>query len=664
MFNAIDYVIMGVYLCGIVGLGFYLQKKASSSLQDYFLGGNKLPWWALGVSGMASQLDMTGTMILVSMLFLFGLRGMYIEVRGGLAILMAFAMVFMGKWNRRSGCMTVAEWMEYRFGSNFGGEAARFIQASALLVSTVGMLAYFVKGAGMFLSMFLPWSPVVCAGLMIIIATVYTVVSGFYGVVYTDLFQAGFIICAMLFIAITAFLKIDNAADFESLASTVTYNSDWFSTSLPLSAEMPAGYGSFEKLAFAVFFYFVLVVFVGMSKSGGRPNYFGARNERECGTQTFVWLISSAIRWPMIIGFVVLGMFLVRDMFPDMGAIGQASEIIKHQMPEVQEHNWGQAISQVQRAPGEVSATLGPELSELLGDNWREKLHLVNYHGIVNSEQILPAVIKHVIPAGLKGLILVALIAAAMSTFDSTVNMSAAYFVRDIYQRHIRKDATNKQLVRVSHITCIVVVIAGFILGYSTRSINDIWDWIMVGIGGGIALPGLLRWYWWRFNGLGYAGGVFAGLTAAVVQRLSAPGMPVWHRFPLVVGVSFVVAVIITYLTKPVPREVLNHFYKTTRPFGLWKPLESELDSELRKATRKEHRNDIIALFFAVPWQFLIYWVPVQAVLHEWRNFWVSAGLLAVSSVGLYIFWYKNLPPVGKPVQTQKPSNEGIGINA
>lgn len=644
MFNAIDYTIMGVYLFGIVALGFYLQKKASSSLQDYFLGGNKLPWWALGISGMASQLDMTGTMILVSMLFLFGLRGMYIEVRGGLALLMAFAMVYMGKWNRRSGCMTVAEWMEYRFGTGWGGELARIFQASAILISTVGMLAYFVKGAGMFLSMFLPWSPVVCAGLMVIIATIYTVVSGFYGVVFTDIFQAGFIICAMLFVAVTAFLKIENAADFQDLAYTVTFNDQWFSTSMPSMADMPKGYESFEKFAFAIFFYFILVVFVGMSKSGGRPTYFGARNERECGTQTFVWLISSAIRWPMIIGFVVLGIFLIRDMFPDMNAVNEAASLIKMQFPDVQEHTWGQAISQIQRSADASLVPLKQQLAQILGQDWSEKLHLVNYHGIVNSEQILPAVIKYVIPTGLKGLILVALIAAAMSTFDSTVNMSAAYFVRDIYQRHIHPGASNKQLVRTSHITCVILVIGGFILGYSTKSINEIWDWIMVGIGGGIALPGLLRWYWWRLNGAGYAAGVLAGVGTAVVQRYVAQGMPVWYRFPLVVGTSLIFAIIVTYLTKPTPRETLNHFYKTTRPFGLWKPFWNQLDDKTRKATRKEHINDIIALFFAVPWQFLLYWVPVQLVLHQWQNFWISSGMLAVCSVGLYVFWYRNLP--------------------
>lgn len=122
MFNTIDYGIMIFYVAGIIALGWYLKSKASNSIEDYYLGSNKLPWWALGISGMASQLDMTGTMILVSMLFMFGFRGMYIEIRGGLALLMAFAMVYMGKWNRRSGCMTVAEWMEFRFGKGLGGE--------------------------------------------------------------------------------------------------------------------------------------------------------------------------------------------------------------------------------------------------------------------------------------------------------------------------------------------------------------------------------------------------------------------------------------------------------------------------------------------------------------------------------------------------------------
>ena len=61
-----DYTVIACYLACLVGLGLYLKKRASGSMEDYFLGGRKMPWWALGISGMASFLDLTGTMVIVS----------------------------------------------------------------------------------------------------------------------------------------------------------------------------------------------------------------------------------------------------------------------------------------------------------------------------------------------------------------------------------------------------------------------------------------------------------------------------------------------------------------------------------------------------------------------------------------------------------------------
>ena len=145
--NNVDYTVIGVYFCFLVGLGLYLRKRASASLEDYFLGGRKLPWWALGISGMASFLDITGTMIIVSFLFMLGPRGLFVEFRGGAVLVLAIYMLWAGKWHRRSGCMTGAEWMEFRFGTGFGGHFARITRALAEIIFTIGMLAYLVKAS-------------------------------------------------------------------------------------------------------------------------------------------------------------------------------------------------------------------------------------------------------------------------------------------------------------------------------------------------------------------------------------------------------------------------------------------------------------------------------------------------------------------------------------
>jgi Na+/proline symporter len=174
------------------------------------------------MSGMASFLDITGTMIIVSFLYMLGPKGLFIEFRGGAVLILAIMMLWTGKWHRRSQCITNAEWMIFRFGEGFGGQFARIVSAIAAMVGTIGMLAFMVKGVGLFLSMFIPFSPLTCSLMMIGVATIYTMMSGFYGVVYTDIFQAGIILIAVVAISIMAIIKVPDAQSLSALAFEVT----------------------------------------------------------------------------------------------------------------------------------------------------------------------------------------------------------------------------------------------------------------------------------------------------------------------------------------------------------------------------------------------------------------------------------------------------------
>ncbi len=96
--HLIDYSIVSIYLIGMVLIGLVMRRKASAGIDSYFLGNRRLPWWMLGTSGMASNLDVTGTMINTALVFALGLSGFFIEIRGGVVLVMAFLMIFMGKW--------------------------------------------------------------------------------------------------------------------------------------------------------------------------------------------------------------------------------------------------------------------------------------------------------------------------------------------------------------------------------------------------------------------------------------------------------------------------------------------------------------------------------------------------------------------------------------
>ncbi|MEI8205447.1 MAG: hypothetical protein WCG03_01060 [Kiritimatiellales bacterium] len=644
MFNWIDWSVMAFYFVGLIVLSVHFLKKASKGLDDYFLGGHSIPWWATGISGMSSQLDLTGTMLITSLIFVLGSRGMYVEIRGGLALMLGFAMVYQGKWNRRSKCMTAAEWMEFRFGQGKTGKTARLLQAFAVILSTIGAMAYFIKGAGLFLSIFFPFSPMACAIVLIIFSTIYTMISGFYGVVWTDIFQSGFILLGMLWLAVTAFMMIPDQASFEALIQTVSGNAAWSSITLPVWTEMPKAYEAFEQMALAVLYYSIFTIFFGMSSSGGKPVYLGARNDRECSKLTITWILTSSIRWPLIMGFVILGAHMISRSLPGPEALSGAAAVIQNAIPGVQPQNWGAVIAEIARFPGKCSPELINALQAYLGDGWADKIRMVTFEGTVNIEQVLPAVIYYGIPVGLRGIVFVAMLAAAMSTFSGQLNTAAGYVVKDIYQRLIRPKAGNKELVYISYIACIIIVVLSLWMSYNARSINDIWGWIACGLGGGLVLPSFLRWYWWRFNGFGYAGGMLGGMLAAVLQRILVPDWPVWYSLPVIVACSSVFALIGTIYTRPTDDAVLQNFYNITRPFGFWKPYKNTLAPAVIQRIDRENRTDISTLFLAVPWQFLIYWVSVQFMLHAWTRFWVGTGLLLICTIGLYFIWYRKLP--------------------
>ncbi|RKY08557.1 MAG: sodium:solute symporter, partial [Planctomycetota bacterium] len=629
--NSLDYGVIIIYFAFLIGLGLYLKKKASASIEDYFIGGRSLPWWALGISGMAAWLDITGTMMVTSFLFLLGPRGLFIEFRGGAVLIAAILMLWAGKWHRRSQCVTGAEWMIFRFGNGPGGKFARIAQAMSAIIFTVGALAYLIKGAGLFLTMFLPFSPLTCSLVLIGIATVYTMMSGFYGVVFTDIFQSGIILVAVVSISIMAMLKISGYdGDMATLAATVTGNTNWLSSKLSWTTSMPQGteYEAYKHLALFAFFYLMKNIFWGMG-SGDEPVYFGARSDRECGSLTFLRTSLMMFRWPMMLGFAVLGIFLVKSLFPDQAVLTQAADMIKQNIGQVGQARWADALSGIINHPENYSQELISGLQNLLGDRWTSKLHLVSYHGTVNPERILPAVILFNIPMGFRGVILVALVAAAMSTFDSSVNMAAGFFTRDIYQGYLRPKAGNKELIRVSWAFILVLVTIGFLFGYTVKSVNDIWGWLMMGLGAGLIIPRFLRLYWWRFNGGGFAIGMVAGIVISLVFRIAVPNLvenwPVlkfiederW-MFCIILAIGLITSVAGTYLTKPTDPKVLENFYKITRPFGFWGHLKRTMPADVRAAMTKEHRNDIIALPFALSWQITLFLLPMQAIIRNW----------------------------------------------
>lgn len=642
--NVVDLTIIACYFAVLIIIGICLSRRASASMENYFLGGRKLPWWALGISGMASWLDDTGTSLIVAFLFMLGPRGLFVEFRGAVGLIMIFMMLWTGKWHRRSGCLTAAEWMEYRFGNTAGGRFARIASALASLVMNVGMLAMIIKGSGQFYSTFLPFSPIHCAMIMIGIATLYTIVSGFYGVVFNDIFQAGIIATVVVCIAILAATKVSDTQTLAVLAEKVTHNPMWFSSMPTWKTSMPDGYTQYSYLGMFMLFYLMRNIIGGMG-AGGDPKYFGAKNDRECAKLSLLWSALMTFRWPMAMAFAILGLFLVNDLYPDPSALSQAAAAIKQYFPDATKARWQDLISAIERTPDAYSPEMVSSLASALGEDWIVKLKLLSFEGTIYPERIMPAVILNYIPMGLRGFVLIALIAAALSTFATILNQTVAFFVNDLYKRYFRPIATTKELMGVNYIFGVMFVVASFGMAYTTTSINDIWGWVVMGLGGGFIVPAFLRFYWWRFNGGGFAIGTVVGGLAAIAQRIFYPNLDERLQFGIIFSIGLTASIVGTYLSKPADQNILYHFFKTTRPFGIWpKRFAATLDPKTRATMKKEHFLDIVTVPFVFLWQVSMYLMPMQLLIRNFKSFWVTLAIFMFSAGVMYFVWYRNLP--------------------
>jgi solute:Na+ symporter, SSS family len=644
----LDYAIIIGYLALSLVMGALMTRRASSGLDHYFLGGRSLPWYLLGVAGMANWFDLTGTMIITSFLYMLGPRGLFIEFRGGAVLVLAFMLAYAGKWHRRSGCMTMAEWMTYRFGEGKSAEGVRLLTALVNLVVNVMLLAYLIRGASLFLGMFFPWPPLTTTLILITITTLYTMGSGFYGVVLTDFVQGVIIMGSCGIVGFMAWRLVPGSASLASAAGAATGNPDWIRSMPAWRTPMPAGYEGYSPMILMAGFYLMRNVLGGMG-TGAEPRYFGARSDRDCGLQSFLQGLMVMFRWPLMIGFAVMGIYLVRSLFPDPSAIRQAADLIQATHPAVTAGHWHDLTSAIVRSPGSEPPRLIASLRSALGPDWRGKLPLVGFHGAVDPEEILPAVLLISIPTGLKGLIVVAMVAAMMSCKNGVVNMSSGFFVRDIYQNFLRPRASTRELITASYLSTLAIVAIAFYFGVAAASINNLWSWLVMSLTAGQIAPAALRLYWWRCNAWGVMAGTLLGAIGAVAQRALIPQMPETTQFMVMTGLSFLGTIAGSLLTRPSPDAVVRNFYRTTRPFGWWGPFRGEYQGAERAAIDLENRRDIATVPFALLWQVTLFLLPMQLVIRSYGSFLCTLPLFLVGAAGMYLLWWRPLMAAPTP---------------
>jgi len=565
----VDGVVIGAYLLFALALGVWTQRRASKGLDSYFLGDKKIPWWILGMSGSSTYFDITGTMWIVSTLYVLGMKGMWVHWFWCFPFA-GFALAYRAKWARRSPVLTSLEWNMFRFGEKGGGKQARLLE---LIISVTGMalmLGYAGTGIGKFASEYVPWNKNVCVAVLFGITGIYVILGGFFSVAFTDLFQTILLSLAAVYISIVAFVRITP----EALQSALPQN--WHSI-VPVWKTDKSGYELFGLLALMWVSRGVLLLFGG-ARGPEFQRFRAARNEVDASKVGLMWGLAFTVRWVMVMAIVILGLTTIR--------------------------------------------------------------------GTMDPEKVLPRVINTMLPVGVRGLVLAGLLAAFMSTFDSTLNVASSFVVNDLIKPMLRKPRESL-LMLCSYLSTFVLLCIGILISFYTENIRDIWNPINFALGSCLIFPMVLKMYWWRFNGWAM---LFSGLcvmpTAAYIKLLH-PRMPELEYFPILAGLSLVTSFVFAFVTRPAERKVLAGYYRRVRPFGRWGYAKKMVLEETPDFSFPAHdRHDLLNAILGTGMMVCLYLAPMYLMLRRWVAMAVCGAILAGLAAILYVTWYRKLKGV------------------
>ncbi|MBN1397337.1 MAG: Na+:solute symporter [Bacteroidetes bacterium] len=623
--HIIDLAIILLYLITTIFIGFYISKRASKDIKSYFLGGNSIPWYFLGISDASGMFDIAGTMLLVYWLAVYGMKSMWIPWIWPV-FNQIFLMVYLSPWLRRSNVMTGAEWMKTRFGTDKGATLSHFIVVIFALISVIGFLSYGFKGIGKFAAAFLPplfTDPAtlaqypqinanVYALILMAITTVYVVKGGMMSVVATEVLQYCILSVSAIAIGIIAMVHVSPETiqsvlpdGWSNMTFGLNLNIDWTTVHSTAASKVTAFNEWIKNDGYSMFgLFFGMMVFKGIfvAAAGPAPNYdmqriLSTRSPKEAAKMnSLVSVVLNPTRYFMVAGLTVLALTNFDNLYK--------------------------------------SSITSPDF-----------------------EAILPEVLSLYVPAGLLGLLMAGFIAAFMSNFAATVNAAPAYIVNDIYKRYVNPNAEPKKYVRMSYIASIAVVVVGITMGFFVESINQIALWIVASLWGGYTAANVLKWYWWRFNGYGYFWGMVAGISTSLILLVleyfnlipflndwPIPANPNMNSFPIIFLNSILGCLLGTLLTKPEQDEVLMRFYYTVRPWGFWKPIsEKVMRCDPNFVPNKNFKSDMLNVVVGVCWQITLMATPVFLVLRDFFSLIICLLILLITTTILKFNWWDKL---------------------
>lgn len=600
----IDISIIILYLVTMIIIGWVLRKKARQNKESYLMGGKKLPWYMLGMSDASDMFDISGTMWMVALCFVYGMKSIWIPWLWPV-FNQVFLMMFLSKWLRRSNATTGAEWLATRFGKTGRGvSGSHNVVVAFALLSCLGFLAYGFVGLGKFIEIFVPWDvvkgyvpfdvspqfvPHFYGIIFTLFAMFYSILGGMHSIVLGDFIKYVIMTIACISVAVIAMIHLKD----HSLAVPKGWSNPFFGWKLDLdwSQTVPDANKKIDSDGFGIFgLFFMMMLFKGIfaSLAGPAPNYdmqkiLSTRSPKEASKMSgFVSIILLPVRYSLIIGLTVLALLYYNQM-------------------------------NLQTPDG------------------------------TDFERILPAAINNFLPVGILGLVLTGLLGAFMGTFSGTVNAAQAYIVNDIYLKYVNPKASTHKVISMNYLSGVVVVTLGIVLGFYAKDVNSVLQWIVGALYGGYIAANMLKWYWWRFNANGFFWGMASGIIAALVFPYIFDGLPLYN-WPILFLISLAGCIVGTYTAPATDLEVLKSFYKTVKPWGFWKPIDQLMRTEDPSfEPNKRFKLDMFNVILGIIGQCCLTILPMYVVLCLKLPLLITIGLLLIIIWVLKKTWWEKL---------------------
>ena len=551
--STLDIGIIITALAGMIALGLWAGRSTEKSLEGYFLGGRNLPWALAGLSMVATTFAADTPLAVTEIVAMDGISGNWLWwnlLAGG----MLTAVVFAPLW-RRAGVVTEAELIELRY----HGKPALWLRVFralylGLFINLLILGWVHVAMTSVLEGLFgLPPSTAfwLTTGLTVLVA-LYAASSGLFGVVLTDAVQ--FVLAMAGSIALAVFvIQSPEVGGLDGLQAALPASSLDFFPRID-----SAGSGTGLAIGIGAFFAYFGMMWWSAWYPGAEPGGGGYIAQRVMSTKDETHAVGAtlffnfahyALRpWPWIlVGLAAITLFQLPSQVP----------------------------AELQSALTEVQAMEGYQPQWLVGDAAPEDLPsatkvLVVREGLRQAAQNSPALaealkyhvdprfgyifaMKHYLPAGWMGLMLVAFFSAYMSTISTQLNWGASYLMNDVWLRLAKDQPSGPTIVRRSFGLVLVLAAISLVVSTQIHSIKGVWLFIME-CGAGLGLVLILRWFWGRINAyveITATLAPFVGYTLARGEWLSEDLGTFPNSFFFTVGFTTVAWLTVLFLTKP-----------------------------------------------------------------------------------------------------------------